>query len=167
MVNIYQTLGKVLFNHKWFLANFTRQWARSYSWQHSQYLLVLPSIQGEWHYLFWIPVGKEVTSFRHFYLKLVSWVATVWDTSFRQKCLKLRCHDFSVLADWSTKQCHAPCTLGKTSMFSWLRSYSLLSKTGMVQWFFMVKYNFAKYLINIYHAFNIILPKPCEIFAKS
>ena len=25
-------------------------------------------------------------------------------TSFRQKCLKLRCHDFSALADWSPKQ---------------------------------------------------------------
>ena len=31
----------------------------------------------------------------------------------------------------------------------------------------MVKQNFAKYLKNIYHMFNIILPKPCEIFAKS
>ena len=31
----------------------------------------------------------------------------------------------------------------------------------------MVKYNFAKYLINLYHVFNIILPKPCKIFGKS
>ena len=26
---------------------------------------------------------------------------------------------------------------------------------------------FAKFLPNLYHMFNIILPKPCEIFAKS
>ena len=32
---------------------------------------------------------------------------------------------------------------------------------------FMVKENFTKYLINIYRVFNIILPKPCEIFGKS
>ena len=31
----------------------------------------------------------------------------------------------------------------------------------------MFKYNFVKYLINIYHMFNIILPKPCEIIGKS
>ena len=31
----------------------------------------------------------------------------------------------------------------------------------------MVKQNFAKYLINIYYVFNIILTEPCEIFAKS
>ena len=31
-------------------------------------------------------------------------------TSFRQKCLKLRCHDFSALADWSPKQTMS-CTL--------------------------------------------------------
>ena len=37
------------------------------------------------------------------------------DTSFGFKCQKLRCHDFSALADWSPKQCHALCTLGKTS----------------------------------------------------
>ena len=30
----------------------------------------------------------------------------------------------------------------------------------------MFNEDFAKYLINIYHMFNIILPKPCEIFAK-
>ena len=31
-------------------------------------------------------------SFRHFCLKLVSWMVTEWDTSFRQKYLKLGCH---------------------------------------------------------------------------
>ena len=30
----------------------------------------------------------------------------------------------------------------------------------------MVKKNFAKYLINIHHLFNIIVPKPCQIFDK-
>ena len=30
----------------------------------------------------------------------------------------------------------------------------------------MVKYNFAKYLINLHHVFNIILLKPCKIFVK-
>ena len=30
----------------------------------------------------------------------------------------------------------------------------------------MVTENFAKYLINISHLFNIILPKPCQIFGK-
>ena len=38
------------------------------------------------------------------------------------------------------------------------------SKTGKGS--FMVKENFAKYLINIYYLFNIIMPKPCEIFDK-
>ena len=31
----------------------------------------------------------------------------------------------------------------------------------------MVKYNFAKYLISLYHVFNIIVPKPCQIFNKN
>ena len=31
----------------------------------------------------------------------------------------------------------------------------------------MFNKNFAKYLTNIYHMFNIFLPKPYEIFAKS
>ena len=31
----------------------------------------------------------------------------------------------------------------------------------------MIKYNFAKYLINLYHVFNIILLKPCQIFNKN
>ena len=52
----------------------------------------------------------------------------------------------------------------------WLRSCSLPTKTSkgffIMPWNFMFKWNFAKYLINIYHVFNIILPKPCEIFGK-
>ena len=32
------------------------------------------------------------------------WLHFTLHTSFRQKCLKLRCHDFSALADWSPKQ---------------------------------------------------------------
>ena len=64
-------------------------------------------------------------SFKHFCLKLVSQlqfcerfgndIVTIQDTSFRQKCLKLRYHDFSALEYWSLKQCHSLCTLGKTS----------------------------------------------------
>ena len=34
----------------------------------------------------------------------------ILDTSFRQKCLRLRCHDFSALANWSPKQTSS-CTL--------------------------------------------------------
>ena len=49
-------------------------------------------------------------------------------------------------------------------MFSWSRSWSLPGKTGKGS--FMVKSNFAKYLINIYHLFNIIVPKPCRIVDK-
>ena len=30
----------------------------------------------------------------------------------------------------------------------------------------MVKQNFTKYLVNISHLFNIILPKPCQIFGQ-
>ena len=43
--------------------------------------------------------------FRHFCLKLVSWMVTALDTGFRQKCPKLRCHDFStpiLRSDWGT-----------------------------------------------------------------
>ena len=49
------------------------------------------------------------------------WLRFALHTSFRQKCLKLRCHDFSALTSlhWQTslqnRQCHALCTLGKTS----------------------------------------------------
>ena len=57
----------------------------------------------------------------HFGLNSGSWVHPYWapcnlwlrfalHTSFRQKCLKLRCHDFSALADWSPKQIMS-CTL--------------------------------------------------------
>ena len=50
LVKLYwMTWIKVLFNHKWSLACFTRQRAR---WKHSQHLLVLPSVQGTWHCLF-------------------------------------------------------------------------------------------------------------------
>ena len=31
----------------------------------------------------------------------------------------------------------------------------------------MVKYNVAKFLINLSHVFDIILPRPCKIFLKS
>ena len=58
----------------------------------------------------------------HFGLHSGSWVHPYWapcnlwlrfalHTSFRQKCLKLRCHDFSALADWSPKQRYSVCTL--------------------------------------------------------
>ena len=44
------------------------------------------------------------------------WQNFNWDTSFRRKCLKLRCHGF---LHWQigllNRQCYAPCTLGKTS----------------------------------------------------
>ena len=39
-----------------------------------------------------------------FCLKLVSNVVTIEDTGFKQKCMKLRCHGFCALADWSLKQ---------------------------------------------------------------
>ena len=65
--------------------------------------------------------------FRHFCLKLVSQskfcqrfgkvltknlieTVTIQDTSFRHKCLKLRCEAFHILADWSPKQTMS-CTL--------------------------------------------------------
>ena len=44
-------------------------------------------------------------------------------------------------------------------MFSLKRSCSLLGKTG--------KGSHMLNMINIYHVFNFILPKPCQIFAKS
>ena len=80
--HIYQIFGKILFKHKilwhykWSLAGYTRQWARSWSWKHGQHLLVLPSVQGAWHYLFWTPICQckksWYLSFRNFFLKLVS-----------------------------------------------------------------------------------------------
>ena len=42
-----------------------------------------------------------------------------------------------------------------------LIAYSIILKKS-----FLVK-NFAKYLVNVYHVFSIILPKPREIFTKS
>ena len=63
-------------------------------------------------------------SFRHFCLKLVSqlnfWqsfvkkfgndTVTIQDTSFRQKCLKLKCEAFYILADLSPRQT-MPCNI--------------------------------------------------------
>ena len=40
------------------------------------------------------------------------WLNFALHTSLRQKCLKLRCDDFSELADWSPKQTMS-CTLVK------------------------------------------------------
>ena len=50
------------------------------------------------------------------------------------------------------------------TIFPWPRSCSLPGK--IVKGSFMVKENFAKYLINTSHLLNIILPKPCQIFAN-
>ena len=68
-----------------------------------------------------LPEAKLLLGSPHFGLNSGSWVhsyrapCNLWlrfalHTSFRQKCLKLRCHDFSALADWSPKQTMS-CTL--------------------------------------------------------
>ena len=80
MVNVSQTFGKVLLNHKWSLASFTRQWSRSCSWKHGQHLLILPSVQGAWHCFGDQSANAEKSwhpSFRHFCLKLVSYAVTI------------------------------------------------------------------------------------------
>ena len=51
---------------------------------------------GSWVHPYWVPCNLRLRFALH--------------TSFRQKCLKLRCHDFSALAAWSPKQTMS-CTL--------------------------------------------------------
>ena len=87
---------------------FTRQWARSWSWKHSQHLLVLPSV----HF---------PTTLQHL---ILSHKADRLLLSFKMK-----------LHGWNK---WAP--------------FNLLHRLKK------------KYLTNIHHLFNIIVPKPCQIF---
>ena len=91
MGNTYQTFGKVLFKHKWSLACFTRQWTRSWSWKHSQDLLVSQSVQDAWHCLFGNQFANAEKSwhlsFRHFCLQLVSLMITASLPNCCQKSL--------------------------------------------------------------------------------
>ena len=83
-------------------------------------------------------------SFRHFCLKLVSWMITTlipnlcqnfvktlkkfnWDTSFRQKCLKLRYHDFnSKLETWLW-------TLDSDNLWTWTSNSKMKTQESLEQ----------------------------------